>query len=360
MKSAASRILYAAAKKTWKNRKGKLGEVIVPFDDFSGIRAINVSALPEGTLMNINLDGIGTKVELAERMNEHTTIAYDLVAMVCDDAVVRGGEPVLIGSILDVNTLKSNKKTLHELAEGYVSAANDAGVTIINGEIAELGGRIRGYGKFNYNWGAVCLWFANEKRMLTGKGIKNGDCIVGFSEKGFRSNGLTLARNILSKEYGDEWHKKTISGKKLIDAVLEPSRIYCRAVVDMMGGYDPDVEPKARVHGVVHVTGGGIPEKLSRVLKPSDLGAAIDSPLQPCWSMTHCQKMGKIPDRRAYEAWNMGNGMLIITPEPEKVMQISRGYGIESRIMGSIVRYDGIIIKSAGVYSNGKEIRWQR
>ena len=353
-------MFYEAAKRTWQNREGKLGEVITPSDDFSGMRAISAFNLPYGTVMNMNFDGIGTKVELAERAENHKTMAYDLLAMVCDDAVVRGGEPILVGSILDVNILESNEKALHELAEGYVNAANDAGVAIINGEIAELGGRTRGYGKFNYNWGATCLWFANEKRMLTGKEIEHGDHIVGFYEKGFRSNGLTLARKILSEEYGDEWHKKEISGKKLIDSVLEPSRIYCKVGVDMIGGYDPDVEPKAKIHGVVHVTGGGIPEKLDRVLKHSDLGAAIDSPMQPCDIMAHCQKIGKIPDKTAYETWNMGQGMLIITPEPEKVMQVSKGYGIESKIMGGIVRYDGIIVKSAGVYSNGKEIRWQR
>ena len=100
-----SKILYNAAKQTWDNRKGKLGELIVPFDDFSGVRAIDVSNLPTGTLMNIGFDGVGTKMELAERINDHRTIAYDLFAMVCDDAVVRGAEPVLIGSILDVNSL---------------------------------------------------------------------------------------------------------------------------------------------------------------------------------------------------------------------------------------------------------------
>ena len=109
-----SKILYNAAKQTWDNRKGRLGELIVPFDDFSGVRAIDVSGLPAGTLMNIGFDGVGTKMELAERFNNHKTIAYDLFAMVCDDAIVRGAEPVLIGSILDVNSLGSEGETYIE------------------------------------------------------------------------------------------------------------------------------------------------------------------------------------------------------------------------------------------------------
>ena len=95
----ASKVLYEAAKLTWKNRRGRLGEVVEIFEDFSGLRAINVGNLPLDTYMNINFDSIGTKIELSERIAKHDTVAYDLFAMVCDDAVVRGAEPVLVGSI---------------------------------------------------------------------------------------------------------------------------------------------------------------------------------------------------------------------------------------------------------------------
>src|SRR3989338_7492340 len=141
-----SKILYNAAKQTWSNRKGRLGEVIVPFDDFTGVRAIDVSNLPAGTLMNIGFDGVGTKIELAEGLSDHTTIAYDLFAMVCDDAVVRGAEPVLVGSILDVYSIGKNGNSfieqIKQLAQGYINAAKEANVAIVNGEVAELGDRV--------------------------------------------------------------------------------------------------------------------------------------------------------------------------------------------------------------------------
>src|SRR3989338_10254342 len=92
----ASKVLYEAGKLTWKNRKGRLGEVVEIFEDFTGLRAINVGGLPADTYMNIGFDGVGTKMELGERIAKHDTVAYDLFAMVCDDAVVRGAEPVLI------------------------------------------------------------------------------------------------------------------------------------------------------------------------------------------------------------------------------------------------------------------------
>ena len=136
-----SKVLYNAAKETWKNREGRLGKVIVPFDDFSGVRAIDVSNLPEGTLMNLGFDGVGTKMELAERIDDYGTIAYDLFAMVCDDAVVRGAEPVLIGSILDVNSLGEGDEVhidqIKQLAQGYIGAAKAANVAIVNGEVKD-------------------------------------------------------------------------------------------------------------------------------------------------------------------------------------------------------------------------------
>lgn len=351
-----SKILYNAAKLTWENREGRLGELIVPFDDFSGVRAIDVSGLPQGTLMNIGFDGVGTKMELAERVKDHRTIAYDLFAMVCDDAVVRGAEPVLIGSILDVNSLEGDDgaflEEVRQLAEGYVGAAKAANVAIVNGEVAELGNRIGGYGSFNYNWGAAVVWFANRDRLFTGNEIKEGDSLVGLREEGFRSNGLSLVRRIMKQHHGEEWHSVSgeVGTKRYVDHALTPSRVYSGAVVEMFGGYDQD--PKAEVHGVAHVTGGGIPGKLGRVLKPSGLGAVIDNPFEPGEFMKYTQALGNVPDREAYQTWNMGQGMIIVTPDPDSVMQVAAGHGIESKVIGKVNSDSGIRIANRGAYSS--------
>jgi phosphoribosylformylglycinamidine cyclo-ligase len=350
-----SKILYNAAKQTWDNRKGRLGELIVPFDDFSGVRAIDVSNLPNGSLMNIGFDGVGTKMELAERINNHRTIAYDLFAMVCDDAVVRGAEPILIGSILDVNSLgkgkeKSYIEQVKQLAEGYINAANDAGVAIVNGEVAELGNRVGGFGDFNYNWGASVVWFAKRERLFTGKEIKKGDSIVGLREEGFRSNGLSLVRKILQENFGDDWHKKEFhgTGQTIGELVLTPSKIYSKAVCKMFGGYDR--EPKAKVHGVAHLTGGGLPGKLGRVLKPSGLGANITNPYNPSLIMDFIQELGDVSDEEAYKTWNMGQGMAIITPEPEKVIGLAVGSGIPACYIGKVVEKPGVRILNKGTF----------
>lgn len=350
-------MLYQAAKRTWQNRKGGLGDVIVPFDDFSGTRAIDVSNLPSGTLMNISFDGVGTKVEIAERMGDHTTVAFDLFAMVCDDAVVRGAEPVLVGSILDVNALRKDETITHielvrQLAVGYINAAHAADVAVVNGEVAELGDRVHGFGSFNYNWGAAVVWFAKQDRMFTGCEIKEGDHLVGLQETGFRSNGLSLVRKILREKQGEHWHMQAYEGTLLGKLVLTPSSIYCKAVVDMFGGYEK--EPQATIHGVAHITGGGLPGKLRRVLKASGLGARIEDPFDTPPIMAYVQTQGNVTDREAYKTWNMGQGMVVITPEPDKVISIAKGHSITAKHMGTVTKDPVISIKSRGCYSEGK------
>ncbi|MCX8011623.1 MAG: AIR synthase-related protein [Desulfobacterota bacterium] len=356
----ASQILYQAARITWKNRLHQLGEVITPFDDFTGLRVIELGKLPPGTVLGLGFDGVGTKIEITERLSCYSTIAYDLLAMVCDDAVVRGGEPVLVGTVLDVNSLGKNNESflnfIKQLAKGYVRAAQEAGVAIINGEIAELGVRVSGYGPFNYNWSAGVIWFARKERMFTGKEINPGDVLVGLKEEGFRSNGLSLVRSIFRKNFGENWHTRALNGKNLGELVLKPSRIYSRAVVDMFGGVNRP--PRVKIHGVAHITGGGIPGKLGRILKPQKLGARIDNPLPPGEVVAYCQKIGKISDYEAYQTRNMGQGMIVVTPDPEKVIEVARNYHISAKIIGEITPTPGITIKSQGVFQKGERLKF--
>ncbi|MBU1018894.1 hypothetical protein KJ764_02895 [Patescibacteria group bacterium] len=324
----ASRVMFEAAKATFLNRAGLVGEVIMPKDDFSGVRAIDVGALPEGTVMNMGFDGVGTKVEIAERMGRHDTMAYDLFAMVCDDAVVYGGEPVLIGSILDVNSLSLD--AVKGLAKGYIEAAKAARVAVVNGEIAELGSRVSGFGDFNYNWGASVVWFAQKDKLLTGEDIQVGDKVVTFKEKGFRSNGLSLLRKILEDNYGENWHEAELSGQKIGDLALEPSKIYCAAVWDML--------QKLEIHGVAHITGGGIPGKLGRVLARAGLGAKLTDLFEPCQLMKHVIELGGVARDEAFRTWNMGNGMVVIVKpgQEEEVVSIASEHGIETKVCGEV------------------------
>tara|TARA_Y100000310_G_scaffold127024_1_gene126049 strand:- start:15800 stop:16939 length:1140 start_codon:yes stop_codon:yes gene_type:complete len=358
----ASRIFYEASRETWENRKG-LGRIISLLNDFSGLRYIRMAGLPEGTCIGMCFDGVGTKMELAERTGCYETVAHDVIAMGCDDAVVRGAEPFLVGSVLDVNSLGSEDENyidqIEQLAKGYVNAAKIANVAIINGEVAELGERVGGFGPFNCNWGAGVVWFANEKRLLTGNKIRIGDSLVGLREKGFRSNGFSLVRKIMEENnyryepYKPLWRE---SGKTVGDILLTPSTIYTPAVVDMFGGWNLEREAKAEIHGVAHITGGGIPEKLGRMLRPSGFGAVLNNLFEVPELMFAIQKLGKVSDVGAYTTLPMGCGMVIATPGPERVISVADEHGIEGKEIGYVTRTPGIIIISRGAFSETEEL----
>ena len=357
IEAEASRIMYEASKRTLANRTGQIGDVVTPFDDFSGLRMVDVSKLPEGSFMSVGFDTAGTKVELAQRMGKHDTIAFDLLAMVCDDAILRGGEPVLVGTNLDLKTLGTDEKFLpivRELAEGYVAAANDANVAIINGEIVQMGSMVSGYGDFPYHWGAACLWFARKEKLLTGREIKVGDAIVALREEGFRCNGWTLVRKVFAEAHGEEWHKAPFENTTLGLAALTPSKIYSRFVVGLHGGFS--TEGVAAIHGVAHITGGGVREKMIRMLRPSALGASLHDLFEPAPVMAYCQKAGNVSDEDAYSTWNMGQGLMLVTPEPEKVLAKAKQAGIEAKIVGEIVAEPKLTIVSKGLEKAGQEL----
>lgn len=352
-----SRALYRASTQTHENRPG----LLVEFEQtFSGARAIPLSWVsdPDNILMNLGLDGVGTKVEVSERQGDHSSVAFDLFAMVCDDAVVRGAEPVAIGSILDVRQLSDDSYTkiaVQQLAQGYVAAARKAGVVVVNGEVAELGDRVGGHGSFNYNWGATVLWLTHRERILTGKQMKPGDSLVGLVEPGFRSNGITDVRKAMLQKYGQDWHNvfdnRIANGERSLGQLVQtPSTIYTRFVTELTGGFDIEKTPKAKVTGVAHITGGGMPGKLHRMMEPSGgLGVVINEPITPPDLMLEVQRIRELEDYEAYGKWHMGPGMVIATPEPDEVLSLAEEWGVEAKRIGNVTDQDSkISIKNKG------------
>lgn len=343
-----SKLMYEASKKTWANRKGLLGQISTPVDDFSALRFADISGLKD-TAMQMNFDSIGTKTEVAERLScdgdfsFHQGMAFDLFAMVCDDAAAKGGEPVMVGSILEVNKL--NSELVSVLARGMVKAAKASRVAVVNGEIAEVGSRVCGYGKYNYNWGATALWMAKKGKLITGRQVKPGHRIIGFREKGFRSNGFSLARKIMSERFGEDWHKD----KQKAIALLTPSTIYCRTIVDCIAA-------GAQISAIAHITGGGLYGKLARALKISKLGASIFDHFAPNPLMLKLQEAGGVQDREAYNTWNMGVGMAVITSNPEPIINQAIKDGIEAKLIGEVMEEPEIKIKNKGFFAKEKEL----
>jgi len=355
----ASDFLYRASLETYRNRQGKIGEIEQFGDRFFSVRGTRIKGLKPNAIIGSNTDGIGTKVEFGERVGNHRNMAFNLVAMLTEDASRFGAESIYITNLLDVNELNdANVETLRQLALGLIDACAAAGVANLTGELAELGKRVGGYGAFNYNWGGTVTWVADPNKLITGKGIKPGMPIIALRENGFRSNGVSAVRKISTHLYGPEWHKEIYKdGVKWGDAVLAPSVIYTKALVDMFGGYGK--EEKTKIHGIAHITGGGIPGKLGRLLEPFNLGARLDDLFEPCDMMLKLQEVempGKGPmlDEAAYPTWNMGNGMLTIAEKPEEVISISKEHGIEAKVAGIVTENGKIEIKSKGLHSKGK------
>jgi phosphoribosylformylglycinamidine cyclo-ligase len=271
--------------------------------------------------------------------------------------VLRGGEPVLVGTNLDLKSLGTDDRhlpTVRELAKGYVNAAKTANVAIINGEIVQMGSLMHGIGDFPYHWGAACVWFGRKDRLFTGREIQVGDAIVALRESGFRCNGYSLVRKIFFDAYGEEWHAHPFEGSTVGLHALLPSTIYSKFVVSVHGGFS--TEGSCEIHGVAHITGGGIKEKVSRMLRPSGLGVELTDLFAPPKIMTHAQELGQVSDRDAYGTWNMGQGMLLVSPNPEALLAEAKRQGYEAQVAGRITDSRKIRVISKGTENPGQEL----
>jgi phosphoribosylformylglycinamidine cyclo-ligase len=283
----------------------------------------------------VNFDGIGTKVEVAERLHSYRGLAKDLLAMVCDDASIQGGEPVVVGSILDMS--KVDLDVVRDLAQSMIEAAAEAEVAVINGELAELPGRITGYGPSPFNWGAACLWAAREDRLELSEDLPSDDVIVGVEERGFRCNGYSLLRAIFRASFGDAWGTtKGDPGTDLIRFALKPSIIYTPLIRSLTGGLNGD--PISGVHALLHVTGGGIIGRVRYYCKHRNLGARIHELLNPPPEMCDIIGAGSVDIKEAYRTWNMGTGLLAICSRDtaDEVVSAARNHGLRAAVIGSL------------------------
>lgn len=254
--------------------------------------------------LGVSSDGIGTKIELAERMSDFSTLGFDLLAMVCDDLISNGYDPILISNVLDVNKL--NENIINELFSGLHKAAEYSSVVISGGEIAELGKRVSGYGEFNINWSATGIGklFSGLQKPLSKEKVKKGDNIFLLKSKGFRSNGFTLAKSILNKAYGSNWHIKKFENRTWGEILLRPSLIYTPFIRILFNN-------NIKIKAIAHITGGGVFKNLNRII-PEGLFYSKLSFFEIPRAMQELIKISNISMELAYETWNMGQGMIII------------------------------------------------
>ena len=277
-------------------------------------------------------DGIGTKAEIAERTGLYSTLGYDLVAMVADDLVANGIEPINLVNVLDVD--KPDEEIVDQLMQGLHAAATECGIAVVGGEIAELGARIGGWGsRMHFNWCATAIGVPRRGcAPIDGGQIRAGDAVVALRGAGFRSNGFSLVRAILEDAYGPSWHEvPSVDGRSWGQAALTPSFLFTPAILALIDAGVP-------LRGVGHITGGGIPSKFGRVLKKSGLGARLDGLFPPEEIVRKLMELGRVEFETAYRQWNMNNPMLLVVP-PEAVAQtlsILQTRGVAAQTAGEI------------------------
>ena len=335
-----SQIAFGWAKKTFSNRNGKAGDLKQGIEGaFSNVIDYN------GVRIGITSDGIGTKVELAERTGIYNTLGYDLVAMVVDDLAANGFEAANLSNILDVDFLDA--EIVNQLMQGLCEAAEFSGISVPGGEIAELGNRIGGWGdRMHFNWCSTATGILPDelKEAIAGQTITPGDKVISLASRGFRSNGFSLLRKVLQEKFGDNWHAEKYDediswGEKL----LTPCQIYSPLITKL-------IKDGKEIKGIAHITGGGIADNLNRVLKLTKSGACLDNIFAPHGFMKKVQEMGQISEEQAYLIWNMGNGMMLVVSEDsaEDICNIISQFGYDCKIAGEITEKQEILIHSKG------------
>jgi len=334
--NACSACAFEWAARTFSCREGRLGRPI-PLEQggFANVLAVN------GLRVATSSDGIGTKAELAERTGVYDSLGFDLVAMVVDDLSAVGCEPVALSNVLDVD--RPDPAVVDRLMSGLHDAATQARVVVTGGEIAELGRRVGGFGNgMRFNWSATGLGiFADGASPIDGRSIEVDDAILSLRSAGFRCNGFTRIRGVLSAAYGEAWHEeKRSDGTPWGTALLTPSLIYSPVLLQI-------AESGIRPTGVAHITGGGIPGNLVRVLRACGLGADLEDLFAPHPMMCEIQDLGSIDDAEAYRRWNMGNGMLLaVRPgDLDCALRTIAAAGYEAKRVGQIVREPRISLR---------------
>lgn len=318
-----SKLAYQAAKATFEGRQGMIGQAVVDDGGFAGMLDMGDFYLIQ------NDDGVGTKIEVAERMRKFDTMGYDLIAMVADDAICLGAETVSVTNTLDSPGLEV--EMIEGLMSGLKKAALEQKIVVPGGELAELGNALNGN-----VWNATAVGVVKKDRVITGEMIKEGDPIIGLKSDGIRSNGLSLARLILGNAYGENWVEADFDGRTWGEVILTPSKIYSRALLNIMGDYG---NPKSHVvKGLVHNTGGGIRGNLPRLLKKRGFGAKLDNLIKPHDFMSKMIEIGNVTKEEAYKTWNMGIGMMAVVDKEnaESFIDQLRNENIDAQIIGHV------------------------
>lgn len=289
-------------------------------------------------------DGVGTKAFVATEAGRFNTIGIDLVAMCVDDLVCQGAEPLFFLDYISVQRLDPER--VEQLVIGVVEGCRQAGCALIGGEMAEhpVAGAAVGSASESdssadnqFELVGFAVGVVERSRLITGAKVRPGDTLIGLPSPGLRSNGYSLARRLYFEVANRGLDDPAWEGSShsVADELLLPSVIYAPAVRDML--------VKVEARAIAHVTGGGIPGNLSRVL-PDNVDAAVD---QSSWEQPpvfgELQRIGDVSDEEMAKVFNLGLGMIVVVQDGDatKAIDLLRTGGHRATVVGEIEKGDG-------------------
>jgi len=244
-------------------------------------------------------DGVGTKLRLAFAWQRHDTVGIDLVAMSVNDILVQGAEPLFFLDYFACGTL--SVETASTVLGGIARGCELAGCALIGGETAEMPGM---YPEGEYDLAGFAVGAVEKSRILDGHAIAVGDVVLGLASSGAHANGFSLLRRILA--HVDAKPDQRLDDTPLIDLVMAPTRIYVKPVLAALAQHDH------AIHGLAHITGGGLLENIPRILQPG-LAVVLQ---RDAWTMpplfTWLQQQGHVADTEMQRVFNCGIGMVIV------------------------------------------------
>ena len=255
-------------------------------------------------------DGVGSKLVVAEQTGRLSTVGIDCIAMNVNDLICVGAEPIAMLDYLAVE--QPDPAALAQIAEGLKAGAEDAGIEIPGGELAVLPELIRGHpSPHGFDLCGAAFGTVAPDALVTGDAVTPGDAVIGLPSSGLHSNGYTLARHALLEQGGlslDDAPPE-LGGPSIADALLEPTVIYVRAILELLAAGD-----RGRVHGLAHITGGGL-DNLLRLNENVGFRIETSLPVPPVFGLI--ARCGAVDDAEMWEVFNMGCGFVVVVAESD-------------------------------------------
>lgn len=302
-------------------RAGMLGEL----GGFGGL-----FELPSGYKQPVlvsGTDGVGTKLKIAQACDRHDTVGIDLVAMCVNDILTSGAEPLFFLDYIATGKLKPEQLT--EVIKGISIGCQQAGCGLLGGETAEMPGF---YGQDEYDLAGFAVGIVEKSLLLNGTQVKVGDAIIGLASSGIHSNGFSLVRKIVG-DRGFSWSDRLFLeddvSETLGEILLTPTQIYVKPILKAL-------KSSLRIHGLAHITGGGIPENLPRCLGARQIMEILPNSWNIPSIFQWLAEQGNVRETEMFNTFNMGIGMAVViaSDDLEQCLEFFRSEDIKSWHIG--------------------------